>query len=67
MTREEEALLIRRVLDGDADAFEEIVLLDLRYYRSPVSELLAEEDFDRVLVLYNVGNFMTDSNLVRLS
>ena len=50
-----------------ADAFEEIVLLDLRYYRSPVSELLAEEDFDRVLVLYNVGNFMTDSNLVRLS
>ena len=50
-----------------ADAFEEIVLVDLRYYRSPVSELLAEEAFDRVLVLYNVGNFMTDSNLVRLS
>lgn len=50
-----------------ADAFEEIVLVDLRYYRSPVSELLAAEDFERVLVLYSVGNFMTDSNIVRLS
>lgn len=50
-----------------ADAFEELVLVDLRYYRSPVSELLAAEDFERVLVLYSVGNFMTDSNIVRLS
>ena len=50
-----------------ADAFEEIVLVDLRYYRSPVSELLETEDFDRVLVLYSIGNFMTDSNIVRLS
>ena len=49
-----------------ADSYAEVVLADLRYYRSPLSELLAEEDFERVLVLYSVGNFMTDANIVRL-
>ena len=49
-----------------AEEFEELVLVDLRYYREPVSELLAAEDFDRVLILYSVGNFMTDSNIVKL-
>lgn len=48
-----------------ADAYEEIVLVDLRYYKSPVSELL-EEGFDDILIAYSVGNFMTDSNIVRL-
>ncbi|MBR3475231.1 MAG: hypothetical protein IKH34_09245 [Oscillospiraceae bacterium] len=49
-----------------AEDFEELVLVDLRYYREPVSELLAAEDFDRVLILYSVGNFMSDSNIVKL-
>jgi hypothetical protein len=49
-----------------AEDFEELVLVDLRYYRLPVSELLAAEDFDRVLILYSVGNFMSDSNIVKL-
>ena len=48
-----------------ADAYKEVVLADLRYYRSPVSALL-EEGFDQVLILYSVGNFMTDANIVRL-
>ena len=48
-----------------ADAYEEVVLVDLRYYRSPVSALLAE-DFDQILVLYSVANFMTDANIIRL-
>lgn len=49
-----------------ADAYEEVVLVDLRYYRAAVSELLEEESFDDVLVLYGVNNFMTDANLIRL-
>ena len=49
-----------------ADSYAEVVLVDLRYYRSPVSELLAAEDFDAVLVLYGINNFLTDLNLMRL-
>ena len=49
-----------------ADSYAEVVLVDLRYYRSPVSGLLAEEDFDAVLVLYGVNNFLADANLMRL-
>lgn len=49
-----------------ADSYEEVVLVDLRYHRQPVSELLAEENFDQVLVCYSIGNFLTDTNLVWL-
>ncbi len=49
-----------------ADAYAEVVLVDLRYYKLPVSELCRAEDFDQILVLYSVGNFMTDSNIVWL-
>ncbi len=49
-----------------ADRYREVVLVDLRYYKSPVSQLL-DEGFDDVLIVYSVGNFMTDSNIVRLS
>ena len=48
-----------------ADAYQEVGLADLRYYRSPVSELLAE-GFDQVLILYSIGNFMSDANIIRL-
>jgi len=50
-----------------ADAWREVVLADLRYYRQPLSELCREEAFDQILVLYSVGNFMTDSNIVKLA
>ena len=49
-----------------AESYEEEVLIDLRYYRQPVSQLAAEESFDDVLVCYSIGNFMTDTNLVWL-
>lgn len=49
-----------------ADAYAEVVLVDLRYYKLPVSELCREEKFDQILVLYSVGNFMTDSNIIWL-
>jgi len=49
-----------------AESYEEVVLIDLRYYRQPVSQLVAEERFDDVLVCYSIGNFLTDTNLVWL-
>lgn len=49
-----------------ADAYREVVLADLRYYKQPLQDLCREEGFDRILVLYSVGNFMTDSNIVWL-
>lgn len=49
-----------------ANSYEEVVLVDLRYYRKPVSELIAAEGFDDVLVSYSIANFMTDTNIVWL-
>ena len=43
-----------------------MVLLDLRYEKQPVSQLLQQEDFDRILICYGLGNFLTDKNLVFL-
>ena len=49
-----------------ANSYETVVMVDLRYYKKPVSELLASEDFDDVLVCYSIGNFMTDANVIWL-
>lgn len=48
------------------ETFRTVILVDLRYYRQPVSELCAAENADRVLVCYSIGNFMTDTNIVWL-
>ncbi len=45
-----------------ADSYESVTLVDLRYYRSPVSELVAQEGFADILVCYSIGNFLTDAN-----
>lgn len=49
-----------------AESWETVVLVDLRYYKEPVSELAAREGFDDILVCYSIGNFMTDGNMVWL-
>ena len=49
-----------------AESYETVVLVDLRYYKNPVSELYAQEGFDDVLISYSLSNFMTDTNLVWL-
>lgn len=46
-----------------AESYEEVVMVDLRYYKLPISTLVAEEGFDNILVMYSIGNFMTDENL----
>ena len=50
-----------------AQSFSEVHLLDLRYYRAPVSQYAAENDIDEIVVLYSVPNFITDRNLVLLT
>ena len=45
-----------------AESYEEVVMIDLRYYHFPASQLMAQEQFDQILVLYSLYNFMTDSN-----
>lgn len=47
-----------------AESYGEVVLVDLRYYRQPVSELVQQEQFDDILVCYSCANFLTDTNLV---
>lgn len=49
-----------------AESYETVVLVDLRYYKKPVSELCAQEDFADILICYSIGNFMTDTNLLWL-
>ena len=45
-----------------AESFEEVVMIDLRYYKLSASQLCAQEGFTNVLVAYSLSNFMTDSN-----
>ena len=47
--------------------FEEIYVIDLRYYNYSIFEFLAENDIDDILFLYNITNFLTDTNLVKIS
>lgn len=49
-----------------ADHFKTITLVDLRYFRRPVSELAKELGSDRILVLYGVDTFLTDTNFAWL-
>lgn len=46
--------------------FEEVHLLDARYYRAPASAYAADNAIDAVAVVYSVPNFITDRNLVLL-
>lgn len=49
-----------------AESYGEVVLVDLRYYRQAVSELVRQEGFEDILVCYSCANFLTDTNLVLL-
>lgn len=43
----------------------EITMIDLRYYKNSVEELV-EEGYDQALVLYEMSNFAQDTNLYKL-
>lgn len=46
-----------------ADAYETVLMVDLRYYRKPIKELIEAERPDDILILYSVNNFMKDGNI----
>lgn len=46
-----------------AESWAEVTLVDLRYYHKCVSQLVEEIGADDVLILYSLGNFVTDANL----
>ena len=50
-----------------AQRFEEVHLLDARYYRAPASQYATENGIDAVVVLQSIPNFITDRNMVLLS
>ena len=50
-----------------ADLYDKVILVDLRYYKLPLTDLLIDEDIDEVLVEYSVDNFVNDTNLAFLS
>ena len=47
------------------DNYEQITMIDLRYYNESVPELAAE-GWDEVLVCYEMSNFIKDRNLFKL-
>jgi len=50
-----------------ADCYDRIVLVDLRYYKLPLTDLIAQQGIDEVLIEYSVENFMTEPSLAFLS
>lgn len=46
--------------------YSEIMLIDLRYIQLPLDSVIDTEDYDSVLILYNVSGFSTDENLKKL-
>ena len=46
--------------------YDEITMIDLRYYRKSVRRLLEENQFDRALILYEMSNFAQDTNIYKL-
>ena len=49
-----------------ANHFESVILLDLRYYKGNVGELMEQNGVTDVLVLYNSTNFAQDKNMTPL-
>lgn len=47
--------------------FDEITMLDIRYYNQKLSDLIAEGDFTDLLFLYNASGFAEDTSISRLT
>lgn len=49
-----------------AENYSKVIMIDLRYYKLPVSEVVKTEGVDDILFLYGMNNFCTDTNLAYL-
>lgn len=50
-----------------ADNYSKVVLVDMRYYKMSVSELVKAENAQQVVVMYGIDNIATDTDIVWLS
>ena len=47
--------------------YENIYMIDLRYYNGDLKAYLQEHNITDVLVLYNISNFISDRNIYKLT
>lgn len=47
-----------------AENYSEIVMVDLRYYRRALTDLIAENEIDEVLFMYSIDNFAESTDIV---
>lgn len=47
--------------------YDEIYVVDLRYFTGGVNTLIQENEIDQVLVIYNFDTFMSDNNVYRIN
>lgn len=46
--------------------YEKIIMIDLRYYMGDVDMLMEKENITDILVLYQITNFISDENMIKL-
>ena len=49
-----------------AENYSEVILVDMRYYKNSVSELVKQEKVDNILVLYGIDNLAADTDIAWL-
>ncbi len=49
-----------------ADNYSKVLLVDMRYYKQNVSDLVKQENAEQVVVLYGIDNLATDTDIVWL-
>lgn len=50
-----------------AEDYDNVYMIDLRYYRGDMQEYMEKNNITDVLVLYNVSNFISDKNMHKLN
>ena len=46
--------------------FEEVHVVDLRSFNSKISDYMNENNFDNIIILYNLINLVTDNNILKI-
>ena len=49
-----------------AENYSKIIMVDMRYYKNSVSDLIKAENPEQVLVVYGIDNIATDTDIVWL-
>lgn len=48
------------------DDYDKIIMIDLRYYMGDLNMLMEKEKITNILVLYQITNFISDENMIKL-